>query len=67
LVVVGNGGPKAKTIRTFQEDDKLKEENYFLRWLSGEITSRIKVKEITYINDPLDFSGDLEFQDDERS
>ena len=67
LVVVGNGGPKAKTIRAFQANDKLKEENYFLRWLSVEITSRIKDKEIIYINDPLDFSGNLEFQDHERS
>jgi hypothetical protein len=67
LVVVGNGGPKAKTVRAFQSDDKLKDENYFLRWLSEEITSRIKDKEIIYINNHLDFSGDLEFLDDERS
>lgn len=67
LVVVGNGGPKPKRISAFQEDEKLTEENYFLRWLSEEITSRIKEKEIIYINDHLDFSGNLEFQDDERS
>lgn len=67
LVVVGNGGPKPGSIRSFQEDDILKEENYFLRWLSEEITRRIKEKEITYMNDYLDFSGNLEFQDDERS
>lgn len=67
LVVVGNGGPKPKRISAFQEDDKLTDENYFLRWLSGEITSRIKDKEILYTNDHLDFAGNLEFEDDERS
>ena len=67
LVVVGNGGPKPKRISAFQEDDKLTDENYFLRWLSGEITNRIKDKEILYTNDHLDFAGNLEFEDDERS
>jgi hypothetical protein len=67
LVVVGNGGPKSKRISAFQENEKLTEENYFLRWLSVEITNRIKEKEITFTNDHLDFSGNLEFQDDERS
>lgn len=67
LVVVGNGGPKPKRISAFQEDDKLTDENYFLRWLSGEITNRIKDKEIFYINDHLDFAGNLEFEDDERN
>lgn len=65
LIVLGNGGPKAKSIHAFQEDTKLKEENYFLRWLSSQITKRIKDKDIVYINDYLDFSGDLEFEDDE--
>ena len=67
LVVVGNGGPKPKRIRALQEDEKLTDENYFLRWLSCEITARIKEKEILFINDHLDFTGNLEFQDEERS
>ncbi len=67
LVVIGNGGPKPKSISSFQDDKKLTCENYFLRWLSDEITIRIKEKEICYINDFLDFSGDLEFQDDETN
>jgi len=65
LVVVGSGGPKPKEIRALQEDEKLTEENYFLKRVSAQITQRIKEKEICYINDYLDFSGDLEFQDDE--
>ena len=31
IVVVGGGGHKPKTIRTFQEDNKLREENIFTR------------------------------------
>jgi len=67
IVVLGNGGPKFKSIRKLQEDKKLKDENSFVVWLSKEITDRIKLREITYINDHLDFSGNLEFEDDERS
>ncbi len=61
LLVVGGGGPKTKNISAFQEDKKLKDENYFLRWLSEQITQRIKDKEITFENDYLNFSGNLEF------
>ena len=63
LLIVGGGGPKPKNISAFQEDEKLMDENYFLRWLSMQITQRIKDKEITYDNDYLDFSGNLEFHD----
>lgn len=61
LLVVGGGGPKPKNISAFQDDEKLTDENYFLRWLSEQIAQRIKNKEITYENDYLDFSGNLEF------
>jgi hypothetical protein len=60
---VGGGGPKPKNISAFQDDEKLTDENYFLRWLSEQITQRIKDKEISYDNDYLDFSGNLEFHD----
>ena len=63
LLIVGGGGPKQKNISAFQQDEKLKDENYFLRWLSAQITQRIKDKETTFENDYLDFSGDLEFHD----
>ncbi|PIY08732.1 MAG: hypothetical protein COZ18_10830 [Flexibacter sp. CG_4_10_14_3_um_filter_32_15] len=65
LILVGGGGQK--NVRTLQEDDKLKKENYFLRKLSAQITERIKDKEIEYINNYLDFEGDLEFQDDDEN
>ena len=65
IVVIGNGGPKPKSIRTLQQDEKLSDANYFLRWLSEQITQRIRTRDIEYTNDYLDFSGNLEFQDDE--
>lgn len=63
LIIIGGGGPKPKSIRTFQEDEKLREENFFLRWLSQKITERISDKEIVFINEGLEFEGNLEFQD----
>lgn len=62
IIIVGGGGNKPKTKRTLQEDEKLKEENYFLRWLSSQITERIKDKEIWYTKDHFDFDGNLEFE-----
>jgi hypothetical protein len=66
LVLAGSGGHKPKTIRAFQDDERLAEANYFLRWLSGRITERIKDKEIRYINDGLDFVGDLTFNTEDE-
>jgi hypothetical protein len=64
LVILGGGGPKET--RTLQEDEKLKKENYFIRWLSNEITARIKTREIKYVNDYLDIAGDFEFENEEN-
>ncbi len=66
LIVIGGGGHKPKAIRSFQKDPKLKEENYFLRWLSSQITQRIKDKEIRYTKDHFDFDGNLEFEYEEQ-
>lgn len=63
LVVVGGGGPKPKTVRAFQEDEKLKEENYLLREISKQITEKIKTREIWFSKDFLDFIGSLEFDE----
>ena len=38
IVILGGGGFKPKTIRTLQQNKKLKTENYFLRDLSKQIT-----------------------------
>jgi hypothetical protein len=65
LIVVGSGGHKPKDIRTLQQDDKLKAENYLLREISAQITKRLKDKEIRYTKDFLTFDGNLEFNDEE--
>lgn len=65
IIILGGGGYKPKSISALQEDQKLKDENYFLRELSQKITERIINKEIKYSNDGLDFQGDLEFNDNE--
>jgi len=62
LIIVGGGGHKPKSIRSLQEDEKLKSENYFLRWLSAEISTRVKEKTIQFVNDHFDFEGDIDFQ-----
>jgi hypothetical protein len=68
IVVVGGGGYKPKSISALQEDPKLTEENYFLRWLSKAITEKRQQKEISFSPNGLDFIGDLEFsnEDDEE-
>ena len=65
LVILGSGGFKPKSIRAFQEDDKLKTENYFLRKISALITERIKTGEIQFSEDGIELYGDLEFEDNE--
>lgn len=65
LIVVGSGGHKPKNIRTLQQDDKLKAENYLLRKISEQITQRIIDKEISYTKDYLNFDGNLEFNDED--
>ncbi len=62
LVILGGGGYKPKTIRALQEDRKLMAENKLMVKLSDEIAKRIKVKDIVFINNSMDFDGDLEFE-----
>lgn len=61
LIILGGGGHKPKNIKALQEDLKLTKENYLLRWLSNEITNRLKEKELRFINNYFDFEGDIEF------
>jgi putative component of toxin-antitoxin plasmid stabilization module len=65
IVILGGGGFKPKEIKAFQEDKKLKEENYFLRQVSIDIMQRITDRTITYSNDFMDFEGDLAFNDED--
>jgi len=59
LIIIGGGGRKSKSIRTLQENTKLKKENYILRELSKLITEKMKDKEIRFSEDGMDFEGDL--------
>lgn len=65
IVILGNGGYKPKNVRNFQEIDKLKDENYFLRKVSKEITQRLSEKDIIITKDFKDFEGDLTFNFDD--
>jgi hypothetical protein len=60
LIILGGGG--TKTTRTLQENPKLNEENSILVKISKQIYERLKNKEISYINDGMDFEGELEFK-----
>ncbi len=66
LVVLGGGGPKAKSISAFQDDQKLKDENYLLRNIAKEINKRIKEREIEFTNNHKDFIGNLEFYEEKE-
>lgn len=60
LIVLGGGG--VKTTRTLQEDPKLNQENSILVKISKEIYERLKNQGITYINEGMDFEGELIFE-----
>ncbi len=64
IVIVGGGGYKPKTIREFQQDEKLTEENYFLRELSKAIKTKMDDDELVFSSDFMDFEGDLTFNDE---
>ena len=62
-VIIGGGGQKPKGMKSFQESDKLTEENYFLRAVSQLFSERLKNKDIYYTNRGMDLGGDLTFED----
>lgn len=65
LVILGGGGQKPKKLRAFQEDEKLMKENYLLREISQRISNRIRNKEIIFIEEGKELSGNLIFKSDE--
>ena len=66
LVILGGGGNKPKTIRSLQDSQKLKKENYILREVSETIAERIKNRDIWFVNDFKDLEGELDFNTDEN-
>ncbi|QYH39444.1 hypothetical protein GYM62_11865 [Algoriphagus sp. NBT04N3] len=63
LIILGGGGPKSKSIRAFQEDEKLEDENYRLRGIAQQIMKALREKDIRFSRDFLDFEGDLIFEE----
>jgi len=64
IVIVGSGGYKPKSIRKLQQDEKLTEENYFLREISKAIKTKMDDDEIEFSSDFMDFEGDLTFNNE---
>ncbi len=63
VVIIGGGGEK--NVQPLQEDDKLKAENYLLRYISAEIYQRILDKDIKWSANGMELLGDLNFEYDE--
>jgi hypothetical protein len=61
IVIIGGGGPKEKSIREFQQNKKLTNENYLLREISQTITGKMKSGDIRFSDDELEFEGNLDF------
>lgn len=62
LIILGGGGEKPKSVKAFQEVEKLREENYLLREISTQIANLIKEKEISFSEDGTEITGELEFE-----
>lgn len=59
VIILGGGGPKPENVQAFQEDPKLKHENYLLRNISKQITKKMKNGEIRFSDDELELLGDI--------
>ena len=61
ILIVGGGGEKPKSIRSFQENDILTQENYLLRRISLKMSQMIKDKDITFNSSFTDFNPGSNF------
>ena len=66
LILLGGGGPKPESIKSWQQDEKLKEEAEWMIKVSQGLYLRQREKEIWFINNDMDFKGDLQFGYDEE-
>jgi len=64
ILIAGGGGPK--NVQKLQQNEKLKNENEFLRNLSAQITERICNNEIWFSEDNINFKGNLTFNDQDN-
>ncbi len=60
-IILGGGG--MKNVRALQDDEKLKTENYLLRFISKKITEALKNREIWWSSDGKRLEGNMIFED----
>ena len=64
IILLGGGGFKPKSIRSLQENPKLKNENYLLRAISKLITQKMRDKDLLFSKDYKEFEGDFNLEID---
>lgn len=64
-LVIGGGAIKPKNIRAWQESEELKKEAELMILVSKYMAKKIKEKDIGWESNFRDFSGDLEFNEEE--
>jgi hypothetical protein len=65
LLVLGGGGHKPKSIRTFQEDIKLTKENYLMRQIADILYKAIRDKDLRWNRQGDDFEGQFYFDSED--
>lgn len=61
ILIIGGGGHKPKSMKAFQESEKLTKENDYMRMVSLEIEAKIRVREITFSPGGTELYGDFKF------
>ncbi|WP_221225710.1 hypothetical protein [Runella defluvii] len=52
-----------KNVRALQDDEKLKQENYLLRYISKQITKAFKSEDLRWTTDGMRLEGKYIFED----
>lgn len=60
-ILLGGGG--LKNVRALQDDEKLKQENYLLRYISKQITEAFKSGDLRWTSDGMRLEGTYIFED----
>lgn len=65
-IILGGGGPKAKKIKAWQEDEKLEKEAKLMIRLSKDILNRIQAGDLEWSKDGRQLLGNLKISDDDE-